>query len=217
MLLVRLEMFHPALIDQLDYPARVEVDAEADATAMLTEMLDGQAEAPWSGRPEHQPVRTLGKVLLWESLAEQLVIGAKVVGRHTTLRHAGSPARFEHVDRLVSVRLWHPAPHGPAAQPIVLAQAELAQVLESADIFSWVKAQLGSKLQPKRRSGVGIEVPAHDVAHMCVELFTGRLNLSIIDGSRLLSHCLQLQGGSRLAGPSRHIALESGISKITKI
>jgi hypothetical protein len=45
-------MFHPALLDQFDHPARIEVDAEADAAAELAEMLDGEAQAPRARRTE---------------------------------------------------------------------------------------------------------------------------------------------------------------------
>ena len=57
MLLVRFELLHPAFFDELDDPARIEIDAEADAAAMLGQMLDGQPQPPRAGRAEHQPVR----------------------------------------------------------------------------------------------------------------------------------------------------------------
>ena len=62
-LLVRFEVLHPALLDELDDPARIEIDAEADAAAMLGQVLDRQPQPPRAGRAEHQPVRALGKVL----------------------------------------------------------------------------------------------------------------------------------------------------------
>ena len=45
-LLVRFEVLHPALLDQLDDPPRIEIDAEADAAAVLGEMLDRQPQPP---------------------------------------------------------------------------------------------------------------------------------------------------------------------------
>src|SRR5437867_3533263 len=45
MVLVGLQLLGPAFLDQLDHPARVQVDAEADAAAVLGEMLDRQAQA----------------------------------------------------------------------------------------------------------------------------------------------------------------------------
>ena len=44
--LVGLQVLHPALLDELDHPARVEVDAEADAAAILAEVLDRQPQPP---------------------------------------------------------------------------------------------------------------------------------------------------------------------------
>ncbi len=38
-------MFHPPLLDELNDPARVEINTEADATAKLAEMFDGQSES----------------------------------------------------------------------------------------------------------------------------------------------------------------------------
>ena len=57
MFLVGLQVLHPALLDELDHPARVEIDAEADAAAMMGQVLDRQTQPPRAGRAEHQPVR----------------------------------------------------------------------------------------------------------------------------------------------------------------
>ena len=59
--LVGLEVLAPAFLDQLDDPARIEVDAEADAAAILREVLDRQPQPPRARRPEHQPVRALAE------------------------------------------------------------------------------------------------------------------------------------------------------------
>ena len=61
--LVRFEVLAPALLDQLDDPARIEIDAEADAAAVLGEVLDRQPQPPRPGRAEHQPVRALREEL----------------------------------------------------------------------------------------------------------------------------------------------------------
>src|SRR5690606_12325051 len=58
-LLVLFEVFHPPLLDQLHDPARIEIDAEADAAAILTQMLDRQTQPTRTRRTEHQPVRPL--------------------------------------------------------------------------------------------------------------------------------------------------------------
>src|SRR4029079_17951867 len=43
-ILVGLQMLAPALLDQLDDPSRVEIDAKADAAAILRQMLDGETQ-----------------------------------------------------------------------------------------------------------------------------------------------------------------------------
>ena len=40
-LLVLFEMFHPPLLDELDHPSRIQVDAKADAAPVLAQVLDG--------------------------------------------------------------------------------------------------------------------------------------------------------------------------------
>ena len=57
--LVGLEVIHPALLDQLDDPARIEIDREADAAAVLRQMLDRQPQPARTARPQHQPVGAL--------------------------------------------------------------------------------------------------------------------------------------------------------------
>ena len=58
-LLVGLELLHLPLLDQLDDPARIEIDAEADAAAVLGEVLDRQPQPARARRAEHQPVGAL--------------------------------------------------------------------------------------------------------------------------------------------------------------
>src|SRR5438477_417247 len=60
--LVRLQVLGPPLLDQLDHPAGIEVDAEADAAAQLREVLDRQPQAPGTRRSEHEPVGALREV-----------------------------------------------------------------------------------------------------------------------------------------------------------
>src|SRR5260221_14167238 len=110
MFLVGAQVLHPAFLDELDHPARVEVDAEANAAAILAQMLDGQSQPPRSGWPEHQPVSALGEILLRKTFAEHLVIDAKVVHDDTTLGNPGRAAGFEYEDRLLLPLLPLPPP-----------------------------------------------------------------------------------------------------------
>src|SRR5262249_15725266 len=78
-ILVRLEMLAPPLLDELDDPAGIEIDAEADAAAELREMFDGEAQAARPRRTEHQPVRSAREMLVGQRPAEELVVDAEVL------------------------------------------------------------------------------------------------------------------------------------------
>ena len=56
-LLVGLDLLHLPHLDQLDDPARIEVDHEADAAAVLGQVLDREAQPARPARADHQPVR----------------------------------------------------------------------------------------------------------------------------------------------------------------
>ena len=43
-ILVSVQVFAPALLDQLDHPSRIEIDTEADSAADLREVFDAEAE-----------------------------------------------------------------------------------------------------------------------------------------------------------------------------
>ena len=124
MLLVGLQVLHPALLDQLDHPARVEVDAEADAAAILAQVLDRQAEPARPRRPEHQPVAAAREMPVGQGVAEHLVVDAEVVADDPALGDARGAAGLEHVPRSIRQRFRDPAPHRAAAQPVVLEVAE---------------------------------------------------------------------------------------------
>ena len=77
-LLVRFELLHPAFLDELDDPARIEVDAEADAAAVLGQMLDGQPQASRPRGPKHQPIRPMREILLGQRVAEKRIVGPEI-------------------------------------------------------------------------------------------------------------------------------------------
>src|SRR5262249_53596170 len=149
-ILVSLEMLAPPLLDQLDHPSRIEVHAEADAAAHLRQVLDRQAETTRAGRPEHQPVRSPRKELVGQRLAEDLVVGAKVIQVDACFRDARGSTRLEHVDRLSREPLRNPALHGPAAQRLVLELPEAREIREGRDLATWIPAGLLRELEPMR-------------------------------------------------------------------
>ena len=83
-----------------------------------------------------------GKRVVGQRLAEVLVVDAEVLVRDARLRHAGAAAGLEHVDRLVGVRLGHPAPHRPAAQPLVFERPELVEVVVAGDVVIGSKSSV---------------------------------------------------------------------------
>ena len=106
--LVRLHLIHLARLQQLDDPARIEVDAERDAAAMLRQVLDRQPQPARTGGADHQPVAALGKVLVGQRVAEHLVVDPEVVDVDARLRHAGRSAGLEREDGPSVVALRHP-------------------------------------------------------------------------------------------------------------
>src|SRR5262245_61668232 len=124
-------MFHPAFLYELDDPARIEVDTKADAAANLTEMFDGQPQSAGSGRTEHEPVRSLGEILLGQSVAEHFVVDAEIINDDAALRNTGRAARFKHVDRLLLQGLGDPTADRSATEPFVLEQAKKFQIVKA--------------------------------------------------------------------------------------
>ena len=134
-----------ARLDQLVDPARVEVDVEGDAAAVLGQVLDRQAQTARPGGTEHQPVAALGEALVREGLAEELVVGLEVLDVDPALGQAGRAAGLEDVERPVGQPLRHPAPDRPAAQPLVLEMAEVGAGRRSSDLSRGSKSSFAAK------------------------------------------------------------------------
>ncbi len=173
--LVGLEVIHPAFLDELDDPSRIEIDAERDAAAELREMLDRQSKTAGTRGAQHQPVRAFREVLVRQRRAEQLVIGAEILERHAGLRNARRAAGLEHIRRLAGESLRDPALHGTAAQPFVLECRKPRQVAEPADLLPRIPSELVCVVEPERRPRRRIEMPIDDVANMRVERGSRRL------------------------------------------
>jgi len=133
-------------------------------------VLDREAQPARPRRTEHQPVRALGKVLVGQRPAEELVVGAEVLDGDPALGDAGRAAGLEDVNRPSREPFRNPALDRTAAQPLVLEQSEAPQVVEAADLAARVPAEARGEIEPKRRSGGGIEMPVDHLPDPRVEL-----------------------------------------------
>src|SRR4029077_9183370 len=118
-------------LDQLDHPARIEVDAKADPPSMLCQMFDRQPEPPGTARPEHQPVASLGKLVVGKRLAEHLVVDLPIVDLHTTFGNTRGTAGLKDIDRFALEPLGNPTLDWSAPQPFVFELGEFLQVVET--------------------------------------------------------------------------------------
>ena len=142
MLFVEIGFLNFAALEELDDPARVEIDAEGDAAAMLGEMLDGQAQPARAGGAEHEPVGSLGEGLVGERVAEILVIDAEIVDLKAALGDAGRTAGLEDVDRLARQPLGQPPAHRAAAKPVIFEVGQFPEVGIAVDFLARVDAGL---------------------------------------------------------------------------
>jgi hypothetical protein len=110
-----------------------------------------------------------GKGVVRQRGAEGFVVDAEIVDRDARLGHAGAAAGLEDVDGPAGVGFGHPAANGPAAQPLVLEEAEAVQVVVAADFGARIPVELGGEVQPEGAAGFGIEVPLDDFARPGVQ------------------------------------------------
>ena len=155
--------------------------------AVLAEVLDRQAQAPRARGPEHQPVGPRGKVSSFERVAEDLVVGLEVVVVHPALGHAGRATRLEDVPGLVGESLGHPAPHGPAAQPLVLEVAQDLQIVVAADLLARVEVPVRLRLlEPERAAGLAGRSARPTVSRTCSSSRSRARSICVIAGLELL-------------------------------
>src|SRR5216683_2638578 len=119
MILVGIEVLHPAFFDKFHDPARIEIDAKTDAAAELAQVLNGQTQTPGAGGPEHQPISAFWEVFVRKSLAEYFIVRAEILDIDTGLRYPGRAAGFKYVDRSVGKGAWHPMAYRTAPEPFV--------------------------------------------------------------------------------------------------
>jgi hypothetical protein len=190
-LLVPLHLPDLAGLDQLDHPAGVEVDLEADPAAELAEVLHGQAQTARAGGPELQPVRALRKELVGKGRAELLVVDAEVVDADAGLGHPGRAPGLEDRHRTIGVAERHPLPHRAPAEPLVLEVPEPVEIGVALHLPARVPARPLRPVQPEGRPRGRVVVPAHDLSNPGVERRASGprpgLETHVTDGSQIPS------------------------------
>ena len=166
---VEFQFVERATLDQFVDPSGIEIDEKTNSPANLTQVFDSQTQAPRARRPQHQPIRPLGKCFFRKVVAEHFVVNLKIVLADPVFGHAGRATRFKDVRAFSLAPLGNPSAHGPAAQPFVLEMPEELQIAVSADFPTRIKAQAPRKVQPKWTTRVGIKMPCDHVAHMGIE------------------------------------------------
>src|SRR5688572_19803297 len=97
---------------ELDDPARIEIDAEADAAAVLAQVLDGEAQPAWTGRTQHQPIGAAREILVRQRVAEHFIVDAEVFNLHAALWNTSRAAGFKDERRHSREASRYPSLHG---------------------------------------------------------------------------------------------------------
>src|SRR6185295_5253901 len=142
MLLVLLSHLWLPHLEQLDYPARIEIDHEADTAAILGQMLNGQAQTTWPGRTKRQPVSALRKKLIRKRVTECLVVKPKILDVDPRFWNAGTAAGFEGVHGTFGITARYPAPHRATTQPFVLEGSQLIKILIRLNSLAGIPTEL---------------------------------------------------------------------------
>ena len=95
-----------------------------------------------------------------------------VLDDDAALGNAGRAAGLENIDRLAGVPLGDPASNRAAAQPLVLEQRKLLQVIEALDLGQRIEVQFRLLFQPERAAGVIAEVPMNGLERMFIQPLT---------------------------------------------
>src|SRR4029079_14262485 len=141
-LLVLLGHLRLAHLQQLNDPARIEVDHQTDPAATFREMLDRETQATWSSWTKRKPIGSFRKELFRQRVAKRFVVEAEVFDIYARLRHARAAAGFKRVNRTIRVTLRHPATHWTTAQPLVLEKTEARKVVVSLNFFKRIPGKI---------------------------------------------------------------------------
>jgi hypothetical protein len=114
-------------------------------------------------------------MLLWQRLAEQRVIGAKIINRNPALRHACCAAGLKYINRLICIRLRNPATHRTASQPLIFEGLKLFQILKRLNVRQRIELQTLFIFQPEGAARRLMEMPLHNLIGLRIERFASLL------------------------------------------
>ena len=163
-------MLHPAFFDQLDHPARIQINTKTNPTAHLSQMLDRQPQTTRARRTQHQPVTALRKVLIRQRLAKQRVVRSEVIHDHSAFGNTGRTTGFKNVSRAICMILHPPSLNRTTAKPIIFKCRKLFQIVIALDFCQRVEFQFCFLTQPKRAASGFMKMTLHDLVSVLIEL-----------------------------------------------
>ena len=176
MLHVRFGLLDLFTADDFFDPARIQIDEIARAPPHVGQMLDRQAQPPWTGRAHHQPIMIARKMFVRNFFRELAVIHLVIVPTDALLGHAGRAAGLEDIKWPPLECFWDPDFRLQIAQPFVLKMREARQISELLYFRRRVPTGFPGPIEPERAAGVRRKMPLHDFACMGVEFFLGGLD-----------------------------------------
>ena len=160
-----------AHFDEPDDPARIKIDHEADAFAILGQMLNRQPQSPRTRGTERQPIGAARKELFRQGFTKGFVIQSEVLDVDPGFWNSRAATGFESVDGLAGKALRHPATHRATTQPFVLKWSQAREIIISLNFFTRVPAKSFGVVQPERTTRGRIEVPLNNLTDPGVEGF----------------------------------------------
>ena len=122
-----------------------------------------------SGRPHHDPVAALGKILVGELIGKLLVVVLVVIPADALLGASRGSTGFEDIEGASLVGIGNKALVFLFAKPFVLEVIELDDVVDPLDFLTGIPLGFFFPVEPERAARFFRKMPVHDLAHPGVE------------------------------------------------
>jgi hypothetical protein len=139
-------------------------------------VFDAKPQSAGAGGTKHQPVCTARKIFIGQCVAEELVVGSKILTIDPRFGSPRGPSRFENKHRFSRESFGNPSLDGTATQPFILEETKTSQVLELLDFPARIETQLFHAIEPKGTTCCGVEMPRDDFTYPRIQFVTMRLN-----------------------------------------